>query len=136
MRKPCEIDHFKWTEEHGEMPKPYQMKNLGYKRTPWPIEHGFLFTFRTGEQWFVPLQMIADHYDAFYADEQMDCMADPLFSEMYFRGGLKWWVEWKMKWRDLEDHAIQMGNVIEEKMMLGESYDYWTRKAKANSKRT
>lgn len=54
------------------MPKPYQMLDLGYPRTPTSA------TLRVakpdGTVWDVPLQVVADHRDKAGAPRQEDCI--------------------------------------------------------------
>ncbi len=85
------------------MPKPYQMLDLGYQRTP--TSATLRVTMPDGTMWDVSLQVVVDSRDKHYQSEQEDTVG-------FIRNGglsrfeLYDWAGNNMNWEDLEPYAV------------------------------
>lgn len=82
----------------------YQMKDLGYKRTPTTAV--FRVEMEDGSKWDVPVQAIADSRDENYKDEAEDTVGS------IRRGRLDGyeindWAGNNMNWSDVKDYAVR-----------------------------
>lgn len=82
--------------------KKYEMKDLGYKRTPssammWLREDN-------GRAWEFPVQLVADDRDSNYADEKEDTVGF-IKDGSLGRGELADWASNNMNWSDVADYA-------------------------------
>ncbi len=87
------------------MPDAYVMKDLGYERTP--TQARLMVGFSDGTLWAIPVQLIVDERDAYYAAEKEDTAG--FISRGSLDGGeIKDWAENNMNWSDVEEFAVQL----------------------------
>jgi hypothetical protein len=86
------------------MANPYTMKDLGYERTP--TSAVFRVEMPDGSRWDVPVQVIADSRDEFYAEDKEDTVGG------IRRGSLTDyeitdWAASEMNWSDVQAYAVK-----------------------------
>jgi hypothetical protein len=84
----------------------YQMKDLGYERTP--TDARYQITMSNGDVYSIPLQLIADSRDEYYKEDEEDTIG------FILDGGLdeydlKDWASGNMNWEDVRDYACLIG---------------------------
>jgi hypothetical protein len=85
--------------------KKYQMKDLGYKRTP--TSATYVVEMSDGTRWGVPVQIVADSRDEHYAEDGEDTIG-------FIRNGsldsfeIEDWAANNMNWSEVVDYAKKM----------------------------
>ena len=87
------------------MLKQYAMKDLGYKRTPTNAMMRVQMT--DGSWWAVPVQVIADNRDEYYANEQEDTIGF-ILDESLDEYEIKDWAANNMNWEDVSTYAAKV----------------------------
>lgn len=82
----------------------YEMKDLGYKRTPTAAL--YRVEMEDGAKWDVPVQVIADSRDENYAEDQEDTIGH-IKSGSLNDGEISDWAGNNMNWSDVQKYAVR-----------------------------
>ena len=92
------------------MAKAYEMKDLGYKRTPtaWTIRVNMDY-----ETWDVPAQIVADSRDDHYSDDKEDTIGHILDKSLDTYELLDW-ARSNMNWDEVEEYSTFVSVPVEQ----------------------
>lgn len=89
------------------MAKKYEMKDLGYPRTP--CDARVRVTFSNGERWELPAQVVVDDRDANYQDELENTYGYILTGSLDGHAITRW-LSGNMNWCEVDEYATRVAD--------------------------